>query len=94
MQEIYQKLEAIRKIATERGRFEQRYLNEKEVLITAARCLPVTTSLTLPEAIKHDLRIMTVCDAVASWCDVKDGLARQFPKEVLGIVETLLPTEK
>lgn len=90
---IKEKFLKYRETAKEKGRYEQKYLNEKEIILTVARILPTTSSLTLAEAMKNDLRTMPFYDAVASWCDTEVGLAVHFPQAILQVASSILPLE-
>lgn len=88
-----QKLLDLRKRAQDLKQ-EGKILKEKELIILLARVLPVTNSLTLPEALKTDLRNTSIFDSVARWCDPDNGLSKTFPNEILQIAQALLPKEE
>jgi hypothetical protein len=70
--------------------WDNKYLEEKEIVTLLARILPQSPSLTLPESMKEDLRISSLYGAVARWCDPENGLARYYPEQIIQVAEQLL----
>lgn len=91
---VRQELLELQKRAKEKRSWEQLFLQEREIIFTVNDWLPQTSSLLLPEALKQDLRLMPLFEAIASWCDPEGGLGNQFPLEILKIARKLLPEEQ
>jgi hypothetical protein len=70
--------------------WDNKYLEEKEIIVLVARLLPESPSLTLPESMKQDLRISSMYGAMARWCDPENGLSRYYPAQILLAAEKLL----
>lgn len=88
------KLQELRKRALEQRTWQGAYLSEKECALLLARVLPQTNSLILVDALKTELCSRPLYDAVASWCDIENGLAAQFPLQILQVASGILPPEK
>jgi hypothetical protein len=85
-----EKLVSYRNRAKKIPSWENRFLQEKDIILLLARILPETPSLTLAEAMKEDLRNMSLYNALASWCDPETGLGKFYPKQILQVAEKLI----
>lgn len=84
----------LQKRAREKKYWEQIFLKESDIIRSVNYWLPQTTSLLLVEALKQDLRLMPLYEAVVNWCDPNIGLGNQFPLQILEIAKKILPPEE
>lgn len=84
----------LQKRARDKRHWEQVFLKESDIIRTVNHWLPTTNSLLLAEALKNDLRILPLHEAVASWCNPDTGLGNQFPLQILDIARKILPEEQ
>lgn len=92
--QVRSELAELQKRAKNKRSWEQTFLSDRQIVMTVNDWFPQTNSLLLIDAIKQDLKLMPLYEAVATWCDSDNGLSNQFPLQILEIAKKLLPEEQ